>query len=175
MTVRFKALVVVAALAALAGCSAAPGPVPAVRPSTAIPLSTDPATDYSDPADVCRGFAVPLFTAADGRQLVRLVAPYVTAELEAAFADVPQRSVDWRAQRRPASTGVPYGTVMAAGEGPADTLTDAWRAVRVTLGPSGGGNSPRSDLVVFCRLRADRPGQWRVAGYDLAELGRGAE
>lgn len=157
---------------------AAPGAASA-RPSVSPP--TDPGTDYRDPAAVCLRFAAAVYrrdTAADAsaQAAYRRAMAYATGELATAVAAQPDATdaqwTQWQAHR--AATDPAVTAVVDADEQPADGVTNAYRAARVTVTPAGadGWRGPTETHLVYCILHRDGGG-WRVADYTISDAGSG--
>ncbi|MEV4212588.1 hypothetical protein [Micromonospora sp. NPDC049662] len=151
-----------------------PSPTPSVSPPT------DPGTDYQDPTQVCLRFAGALYRHdtgidASAQAAHRRATAYTTGRLASAVDAQPDRAdaqwSTWRTHR--AATEPAVANVIDADEQPADGPVDAYRAARVTFTPVGadGWRGPTEAQVVYCVLHRD-DGGWRVAHYDLDDLGQ---
>ncbi|SNT65699.1 hypothetical protein SAMN05421812_12542 [Asanoa hainanensis] len=180
-------VVVVAAMALVLGpggvddrpptAATEPSPTPLVSPPT------DPGADYGDPTQVCLRFAGALYRHdtgidASARAAQQRAMAYATGRLASAVDAQPDRSdaqwSTWQSHR--AVTDPTAANVIDADEQPADGPVDAYRAARVTFTPVGadGWYGPAETWVVFCVLHRDEGG-WRVAHYDLDDLGQAVQ
>jgi hypothetical protein len=159
------------------GVPADRSPVPSLSPPT------DAGTDYRDPTTVCLRFAATVYRRdarvdPSAQAAHRRAMAYATSGLATDVAAQPDRSdpqwSTWQAHR--VTTDPTATNEVHADEQPADGVVNAYRAARVTFTPVGEDDwrGPVETYLVYCTLALDPSGAWRVARYDLDELGTAA-